>query len=70
MFDFAQEVDRSGTMSLKWDKYKGQDVTAKMMDKVRKGGAGVYGPVPMPPTAADKINDADLKKVIEWVLKG
>lgn len=51
-------------------KYKGQDVTAKMMDKVRKGGAGVYGPVPMPPTAADKINDADLKKVIEWVLKG
>ena len=26
MFDFDQEVDRSGTMSLKWDKYKGQDV--------------------------------------------
>ena len=26
MFDFDQEVDRSGTMSLKWDKYKGQDM--------------------------------------------
>ncbi|PJG58455.1 MalY/PatB family protein [Aeromonas cavernicola] len=26
MFDFDQEIDRSGTMSLKWDKYKGQDV--------------------------------------------
>ena len=30
-------------------KYKGQDVTAKLMEKVRKGGSGVYGPVPMPP---------------------
>lgn len=26
MFDFDREIDRSGTMSLKWDKYKGQDV--------------------------------------------
>lgn len=51
-------------------KYKGQDVAAKMIEKVRKGGAGVYGVVPMPPTGADKINDTDLKNVIEWVLKG
>ncbi len=26
MFDFDREINRSGTMSLKWDKYKGQDV--------------------------------------------
>lgn len=26
MFDFDKEIDRSNTMSLKWDKYKGQDV--------------------------------------------
>lgn len=26
MFDFDREIDRSGTMSLKWDKYKEQDV--------------------------------------------
>ncbi|MGL5037556.1 MAG: aminotransferase class I/II-fold pyridoxal phosphate-dependent enzyme, partial [Aeromonas sp.] len=26
MFDFDREVDRTGTMSLKWDKYAGQDV--------------------------------------------
>lgn len=51
-------------------KYKGQDVAAKMIEKVRKGGTGVYGPIPMPPTGAEKINDADLKTVIEWVLKG
>jgi cytochrome c len=50
-------------------KYKGQDAVAKLMDKVRKGGAGVYGPVPMAPNPPDKINDADLKAAIELILK-
>ena len=49
-------------------KYKGQDATAKLMEKVRKGGAGVFGPVPMAPTLPDKINDADLKAAIELIL--
>jgi len=51
-------------------KYKGQDVVAKLMDKVRKGGSGVYGPVPMAPNPPDKINDADLKAAVEFILKG
>ena len=51
-------------------KYKGQtDVVPKLMDKVRKGGAGVYGPVPMAPNPPDKINDADLKAAVESILK-
>ena len=51
-------------------KYKGQpDVVAKLMDKVRKGGSGSFGPVPMAPTGADKIADADLKAAIELILK-
>lgn len=50
-------------------KYKGQDATAALMEKVRKGGSGVYGPIPMPPNPADKINDADLKAAIEFILK-
>ena len=50
-------------------KYKGQDATAKLMEKVRKGGAGVWGPVPMPPNTPDKISDADLKAVVELILK-
>lgn len=50
-------------------KYKGQDATAKLVDKVRKGGSGVYGPVPMSPNPPDKINDADLKAAVEWILK-
>lgn len=50
-------------------KYKGQDVTAKLMDKVRKGGSGTFGPVPMAPNPPEKINDADLKSAIEYILK-
>ena len=51
-------------------KYKGQgDAVAKLSDKVRKGGAGVWGPIPMPPNPADKINDGDLKAAVEWILK-
>jgi cytochrome c len=50
-------------------KYKGQDVTAKLMEKVRKGGAGTFGPVPMAPNPPEKINDADLKAAIETILK-
>jgi nicotinate phosphoribosyltransferase len=46
----------------------GQSV-AKLSDKVRKGGSGVWGPIPMPPNPADKINDADLKAAIELILK-
>lgn len=52
-------------------KYKGQaDAPAKLAEKVRKGGSGVWGPIPMPPNTPEKINDADLKIVLEWILKG
>lgn len=51
-------------------KYKGQgDAVAKLTDKVRKGGSGVWGAIPMPPNGADKLNDADLKSTIAWILK-
>ena len=50
-------------------KYKGQDVVATLMQKVRAGGKGVYGPIPMPPSGPDKIADADLKAAIELILK-
>jgi len=51
-------------------KYKGQpDPVAKLSEKVRKGGSGVFGPVPMAPNPPDKISDADLKSAIELILK-
>lgn len=52
-------------------KYKGQaDAAAKLAEKVRKGGVGNWGPppIPMPPNPVDKISDADLKTVIQWIL--
>lgn len=50
-------------------KYKGQDVSAKLFEKVRKGGSGVFGPIPMPPNSAEKIGDSELKEAIEFILK-
>ena len=49
-------------------KYKGQaDAAAKLAEKVKKGGSGVWGPVPMAPNPT--VPDADLKTLVEWVLK-
>ncbi len=50
-------------------KYKGQDVAAKLFEKVRKGGSGVFGPIPMSPNGPDKIADPDLKDAIAVILK-
>lgn len=50
-------------------KYKGQDAMATLMQKVRSGGKGSFGPIPMSPNGPDKINDADLKEAIEFILK-
>ncbi len=50
-------------------KYKGQDVSAKLFDKVRKGGSGVFGPIPMSPNGPDTIADQDLKDAIAVILK-
>jgi cytochrome c len=50
-------------------KYKGQDVIATLAGKVRAGGKGVWGPIPMSPTGPDKIGDAELKEALAWVLK-
>lgn len=48
-------------------KYKGQaDATAKLAAKVKNGGSGVWGAVPMPPSAA--VPDADIDKLVKWVL--
>jgi len=50
-------------------KYKGQaDAPAKLFDKVRKGGSGVFGPIPMSPNGPDKIGDADLKAAVAQIL--
>lgn len=50
-------------------KYKGQaDAADNLAAKVKAGGKGVWGPVPMPPNPT--VPDADLKVLIAWVLAG
>ena len=39
---------------------------AKLTDKVKKGGTGIWGQIPMPPN--DKVPDADVKTLVKWVL--
>ena len=40
---------------------------ALLMRKVKEGGTGVYGDVPMPPHP--QIADADVKRIVDWVLQ-
>jgi cytochrome c len=48
-------------------KYAGQkDAVAKLTQKVLKGGAGVWGPVPMP--ANTQVTEAQAKELVTWVL--
>jgi cytochrome c len=48
-------------------KYKGDPGAADMLAaKIRKGGAGVWGPVPMP--ANNQVSEADARKLADWVL--
>ncbi len=48
-------------------KYKGQPgIEAKLAEKVKKGGSGVWGQVPMAPNPT--VSDADLKTLVAWVL--
>jgi cytochrome c len=48
-------------------KYAGQrDAAARLEAKVKKGGSGVWGQVPMPPNP--NVPEGDLKALIKWVL--
>lgn len=48
-------------------KYKGQaDAEAKLVKKVKEGGKGVWGEVPMPPNAA--VSDDNIKALVKWIL--
>jgi cytochrome c551/c552 len=48
-------------------KYRGQkDVLQKLAEKVRNGGSGAWGQIPMPPNPS--LPDKDLHTIIEWIL--
>lgn len=48
-------------------KYRGDaQAPDTLTAKVKKGGAGVWGPIPMPPHA--HVSDADIKSMVKWIL--
>jgi len=48
-------------------KYKGDDgAVVALSSKVKNGGAGVWGEMPMPPNAA--VSDADIETLVNWIL--
>lgn len=48
-------------------KYAGdKSAVDKLATKIQKGGAGTWGPVPMP--VNPQVNDAEAKKLAAWVL--
>lgn len=48
-------------------KYAGDaKATDMLVAKVIKGGAGVWGPVPMPANA--QVNEAESKKLVAWIM--
>jgi cytochrome c len=50
-------------------KYKGDaKAPGVLFEKVRHGGTGVWGQIPMIPHPADKISDDDLKAAVQWIL--
>jgi cytochrome c len=50
-------------------KYAGDKTAeAKLVAKVKAGGKGNWGEIPMPPNAA--VKDEDIKTLVKWVLDG
>lgn len=39
---------------------------ARLLEKVKKGGSGVWGPIPMPPNP--DLEESDARRLIQWVL--
>jgi len=48
-------------------KYKNdKNAVATLTKKVKEGGSGVWGQIPMPPNAA--VPEADIKELVAWIL--
>lgn len=50
-------------------KRKGEPGAAATIEKkIREGGGGAYGPIPMPPNPRGTISDNDLTALVKWIL--
>jgi len=51
-------------IAAKYGKDKGAE--ANLVKKVKEGGKGVWGDIPMPPNA--HVKDPDIKTIVQWIL--
>jgi cytochrome c len=47
-------------------KYAGQNAEAKLAAKIKQGGSGVWGAIPMP--ANPQLSDAEARQLVAWVM--
>lgn len=51
------------------EKYKGKaNIEAYLVGKIKNGGSGVWGPIPMPPQP--NLKEADAKAIAKWISAG
>lgn len=48
-------------------RYRGKDVHGALAQKIRGGGQGVWGPVPMPPQP--QVPESDIQAIVRWILE-
>jgi len=49
-------------------KYKGDKAAeGKLVAKVKAGGSGVWGPIPMPANSP-QVKDGDIQSIVKWIL--
>jgi cytochrome c len=48
-------------------KYKGDKTAARLITKVKVGGSGAWGSMPMPANSP-QVKDDDIKTIVKWVL--
>lgn len=46
-------------------KYKGKGAATDLVKKIKAGGSGTWGAVPMPPSTAP---EGDIKQIVDWIL--
>ena len=53
------------------EKYAGRaDAVAYLTGKIRNGGQGVWGAIPMPAQASTQVDDAEVNAIAEWLAAG
>lgn len=65
--DFNKRLVGPGFVQIA-NKYEGEAVESYLANKIKKGGGGVWGAIPMPPNAS--ITEKETQLIVEWLMAG